>query len=123
MITYAVGQTVTRKGTETHGLIIDVWQNKHSERMVTIVTGRKSTPIALYAREVMPYVVQSPDVVILMDDRGNPWFFEVLDVTADGQSILIQNEDGVICTVPMNEITRVIPASIARLAMLVGGAS
>jgi hypothetical protein len=120
MTTYRIGQTVTRKGSETHGLVIDAWTNKHGARMVTIVTGRMSCPIALEAREVTPYVVQSPDTVILMDDRGNAWFFEVMDVTADGLSILIQNEDGALCTVPLTEVTRIIPASIARLTSLVG---
>ncbi len=124
MITYKVGQTVTKKYSETHGLIIDVWTNKMGVRMVTLMTGRLSTPIALEAREVTPYIIQSPDVVMLTDIRGNPWLYEVCDVSADGLSVIVKEElDGKLYTVPMSEITRVIPASIARLHQLVGAGS
>ncbi len=118
MDTFSIGQTVTRKGTEVHGLIVEMHMHNRNQ-MINVFHTRKTPPITYYAYQLQPYVVQSPDIVLLMDDHGHPWAYEVMDVSADGQSVLLM-EDGTLGYVRLSEVTRVIPASIARLMRLYG---
>ncbi len=117
-----IGQTATRKGTETHGLIVDTYTNSYGTSRVTMLTGRKSIPVTYDAHELTPYVIQPCDTVGLMDDYGSLWFYEVYDLSTDGFNCLLKDESGM-GWYPLSEVTRVIPASIERLRQLTGGES
>lgn len=108
-----IGQTVTVKGTEKHGLVTDVWTYKGVTR-VAIQSSFKSDPIVYNASELTPYIVQSPDTIIVRDG-STQWMFEVLDVKADMSAVYVIL-NGEIVTCDMRYVVRVIPASIGRMA-------
>lgn len=117
------GQTVTRTsitGQQTHGLVISVYMHSGREK-VQVVTGFKIPPLTFDASELTPYVLQSPDVVIVKDDDGALWSFEVLDFTADETGIIVKH-DGRFGVRPVESIIRIIPASFERIKILVGEA-
>ena len=122
MNTFTVGQTVTRRGTESHGLIVDVYTHNGAQ-MVKVFHSRKTPPYTYRASELDLYIVQSPDTVLLMDDHGGLWAFEVLDVSADGATLYLMGTDGAYETAPLSEVTRIIPAPIAKLMRLYGDVS
>ena len=119
MDTFIIGQTVTPRGTEAHGLIVDMYTHNGTQK-VSVFHNRKTPPRTYDASDLMPYMVQSPDMVMLMTDHGALYPFEVADVAADYSAVYVYDLDGQRHRVPMNEVTRVIPATIARLAGLYG---
>jgi hypothetical protein len=126
MTTFTKGQTVTytsaHTGNQTHGLVTDVYTHSDGKEKVIVFYSRKSPPITYYASQLTAYVVQSPDMVCLMDDHGGLWAYEVLDVNVSGDAVLLQDDEGM-AWVPLTQVTRVIPATIARLMRLYGDAS
>ena len=114
-----IGQTVTPRGTEAHGLIVDMYTHNGTQK-VSVFHSRKTPPRTYDACELAPYVVQSPDMVMLMTDHGALYPFEVADVAADYSAVYVYGLDGQRHRVPMNEVTRVIPATVARLTSFYG---
>ncbi len=118
---FKAGQTVTHTsitGQQTHGLVVDTYTHNGMSK-VKVVVGFKVPPLTYDAHQLTPYVMSSPDWVIVKDDDGVLWSFEILDFTADESGIIVKS-DGRFWVCPLSSIIRVIPASVARISALVG---
>ena len=110
---FSIGQTVTRKGTEQHGLVVSMHTHQGREK-VNVQINYRTPPLCFDAHEIAPYVVASPDTVIVRSPiDGSLWAFEVLDVEADYSGVYIK-DNGAIIICPMSYIVRVIPASVRK---------
>ena len=113
MHTFTAGQTVTRKGTEQHGLIVSMHTHNGAQK-INVQMNYRTPPLTFDAHEIAPYIVQSPDTVIVRSPiDGSLWAFEVLDVEADYSGVYIK-DNGAIIICPMAYIVRVIPASVRK---------
>lgn len=112
MTTFTIGQTVTRKGTERHGLVTKTWEHQGRSK-VAVQMDYRNPAITFDAHELAAYIIASPDTVIVRSPLdGSLWAFEVLDVEADYSGVYIK-DNGALIICPMSYIVRVIPAVIA----------
>lgn len=111
MDTFKIGQTVTKTGTEKHGLVVNTWT--HNGRVKVAVQMNYRTPaITFDAWELTPYIIASPDTVIVQHPVDKTyWAFQVMDVEADYSGVYIK-DNGALIVCPMSNIVRVIPASV-----------
>lgn len=113
MNNFTIGQTVTRKGTEQHGLVIGTWEFNGIKK-VSVQMNYRTPPFVFDAHEIAPYIVASPDTVIVRSPiDGSLWAFEVMDVEADYSGVYIK-DNGALIVCPMSYIARVIPASVRK---------
>lgn len=112
-MTFAIGQTVTRKGTEQHGIVTSTWTHNGREK-VAVQINYRTPPFVFDTHEIAPYIVASPDTVIVQNPHDKTfWAFEVMDVEADYSGVYIK-DNGALIICPMAYIVRVIPASVGR---------
>jgi len=86
---FTIGQTVTRKGTDIHSLVVATYRFQGRD-YVKVRTSMKTPPISELASAFVPYVMSSPDWVMVKDDDGILWAFEILDMTADGSGVIFK---------------------------------
>lgn len=113
MNNFTIGQTVTRKGTELHGIVVRIWEHQGRVK-VAVQMDYRNPPITFDAHELTAYIIASPDTVIVRNPLdGSLWAFEVMDVEADYSGVYIK-DNGMLIICPMSYIVRVIPAATMR---------
>jgi hypothetical protein len=105
---FKAGQTVTVTRTGFHGLVVNTYVYQ-GETRVNVRTSPLVPALSYAVHELTAYSVQACDHVVVRDDDGLFWTFEVLDVNASGTAVLFNRDEGVYDWCPMANIISVIP--------------